>query len=312
MATLKQRVHRMNESGSYDTIYYETSSEVVIRPDGTTVESAINSIAETSGNPANLWVWNKFNYTPASYHDGETHTNETMVQQGTYDSEVTFYYSDSISVDELGTVSLINPSTLDLSYSNYSSASVLKGKYIRKPFSSQVAFIPTTATFSRKTSNGHYLVIASTVKYIVGVAAVFSHAEYLSSPNSSTYPEDSQSGDYWYTRLGQIGEGMTKGEGMAKIETGSYVGTGTDGSSNPNSLTFGFVPKLVMVRNAGLYRQYFLDAVKGVGNTTSDYDYGTSQTTLVWSDNTLSWYSQSGANQQMNGNNQLYFYIAIG
>ena len=38
MATLKQRVHRMNSSGSYDTIHYETSSSLVLRPSGRTVE----------------------------------------------------------------------------------------------------------------------------------------------------------------------------------------------------------------------------------------------------------------------------------
>ena len=38
MATLKQRVHRMNSSGSYDTVHYETSSDLVLRPSGRTVE----------------------------------------------------------------------------------------------------------------------------------------------------------------------------------------------------------------------------------------------------------------------------------
>lgn len=35
--------------------------------------------------------------------------------------------------------------------------------------------------------------------------------------------------------------------GAAKIQTGSYVGTGTYGASNPNSLTFNFVPKFVYI-----------------------------------------------------------------
>lgn len=39
MATLKQRLNRKNDSGQYDTVYLETSSEVVKRPSGTTVES---------------------------------------------------------------------------------------------------------------------------------------------------------------------------------------------------------------------------------------------------------------------------------
>lgn len=35
--------------------------------------------------------------------------------------------------------------------------------------------------------------------------------------------------------------------GYAKIQTGSYVGTGTYGSSNPCSLTFDFVPKFICI-----------------------------------------------------------------
>ena len=38
MATLKQRLHRKNNAGTYDTIHYETSSDVVMRPSGRTVE----------------------------------------------------------------------------------------------------------------------------------------------------------------------------------------------------------------------------------------------------------------------------------
>ena len=41
MATLKQRLHKKNSSGTYDVVYLETSSEVVKRPDGTTVEASL-------------------------------------------------------------------------------------------------------------------------------------------------------------------------------------------------------------------------------------------------------------------------------
>lgn len=44
MAVLKQRLHRKNASGSYDTVHLETSSEVVVRPDGTTVEASLTEL----------------------------------------------------------------------------------------------------------------------------------------------------------------------------------------------------------------------------------------------------------------------------
>ena len=40
------------------------------------------------------------------------------------------------------------------------------------------------------------------------------------------------------------------GSGFAKIQTGSYVGTGTYGASNPCSLTFDFTPK-IFLNNCG-------------------------------------------------------------
>lgn len=280
------------------------------------------------GNPAELWVWEKNNYTPASYHDGETHTNEIIVRKGDSASRDIFYYSDSISVDVSGAISLTNPSELYLSYDNYSSASVLKGKYIRKEsfsqVASQVAFIPTTATFSRRVSSGNdYFVQASTLTYIVGVKPVFSHVEYVSSPNSSTYPENGQSGDYWYTRLGQIG-------GAARIETGSYVGTGTYGSSNPNSVTFGFKPKIIFwfltpnvtneyaldytsFRNVITPIEFFTTEYKAYKKPYLYYDNASSGYAKISEDGkTISWYHTYSADQQSNISGTKYYYVAIG
>lgn len=45
MATLKQRLHRLNSSGTYDVVHLETSADLVLRSDGTTtVESSISSL----------------------------------------------------------------------------------------------------------------------------------------------------------------------------------------------------------------------------------------------------------------------------
>ena len=39
MATLKQRLHKKNSSGAYDVVHLETSSSLVVRPSGSTVEA---------------------------------------------------------------------------------------------------------------------------------------------------------------------------------------------------------------------------------------------------------------------------------
>jgi hypothetical protein APCC8_04218 len=60
MAILKQRLHRKNSSGGYDTIWLETSSDLVLMSDGTTtltskissIDTAINGKAASSHNHA--------------------------------------------------------------------------------------------------------------------------------------------------------------------------------------------------------------------------------------------------------------------
>lgn len=100
-----------------------------------------------------------------------------------------------------------------------------------------------------------------------------------------------------------------------KAETGSYVGTGKYGSANPNTLTFSFAPKLVIVQPAGgsAYGPMF---ARDSATATAVKYHETSQTaTIIWSNGgkTLSWYTQSNmVDFQLNKNNSEYIYIAIG
>lgn len=38
MAVLKQRLHKKNTSNTYDTVHLESSSDLILRPSGRTVE----------------------------------------------------------------------------------------------------------------------------------------------------------------------------------------------------------------------------------------------------------------------------------
>ena len=98
------------------------------------------------------------------------------------------------------------------------------------------------------------------------------------------------------------------GDTFETMECGSYVGTGTSGASNPNRLTFGFVPKLVIVRRAKLTKdyedghrhstEYYSDDAKNTfiwmpgleRSGTSEYDYRY----YTRSGKTLSWYATLG------------------
>lgn len=105
-------------------------------------------------------------------------------------------------------------------------------------------------------------------------------------------------------------------DGRAKIVTGSYTGTGTYGSDNKNSLTFEFVPKLVVILPEGTYSPNVLLLVNGLTRTgilekSSSYW----ALTVSWSDNTVSWYAPNGTDggeEQMNKSGITYRYCAIG
>ena len=112
--------------------------------------------------------------------------------------------------------------------------------------------------------------------------------------------------------------------GFAKIAIGSYVGTGTYGSSNPNTLTFGFEPKVVFLSvdsSASAFSQTgFMFFIRNQSGSPSWYFYNAAYVgrTITWSGNTLSWYTLAGNpndapdRQQFNVSGQRYCYVALG
>lgn len=114
-----------------------------------------------------------------------------------------------------------------------------------------------------------------------------------------------------------------------QIETGSYVGTGTYGSSNPNSLTFGFVPILVFLteintlnidgESPGLRAMFTVPSLSN-NFSTGGYEvfnstYGDNSYSAKVNGTTLSWYSSQDATEQFNrvvgGTPFRYDYVAI-
>ena len=105
-----------------------------------------------------------------------------------------------------------------------------------------------------------------------------------------------------------------------QIYAGSYVGTGTYGQSNPNTLTFPFEPKVVFVTNtnqSSLPSRYFITPlIQGVTQASSisgNSSNGALIYTIVaaWEGKGVSWYGTNVSNQ-LNTSGQTYSYIAIG
>lgn len=113
--------------------------------------------------------------------------------------------------------------------------------------------------------------------------------------------------------------------GFTKIQTGSYVGTGTYGVDNPNSLTFDFVPKFVIV-TPDLAGRSSLEGYIGIfiyGAVFVPFSYsgtvtGADNVNLIvsgWGTNTLKWYNGGNDRNQLNespsGYVKKYNYIGL-
>ncbi len=102
--------------------------------------------------------------------------------------------------------------------------------------------------------------------------------------------------------------------GAPRIATGSYVGTGTSGASNPNSLTFDFVPKLLVL----IDNKYNLSVtIPYVSAALSAFNADTPiigiHSVIGWGTNTLSWYSNGSTPKlQFNESGVVCYYAAIG
>lgn len=93
----------------------------------------------------------------------------------------------------------------------------------------------------------------------------------------------------------------------AQIATGSYVGTGTYGANNPNTLTFEFEPKLVMVVSQNSYSFGTNSGIAWMGQPGAS-----NGKIFTLSGNSLSWYSSDGASSQLNNDSFTYYYFALG
>lgn len=107
--------------------------------------------------------------------------------------------------------------------------------------------------------------------------------------------------------------------GIARVVTGSYVGTGTYGEENPNTLTFPFAPKAVfIIGRLGVPNITPLGFVSLIGDMGVGIvnDAGLAFHTS-FNGNTVTWYGGEGASQapgsgQANMQGETYRYIAIG
>lgn len=222
---------------------------------------------------------------------------------------VRFYTADSVSVSDSGALSIVEDNNSAPLISKSSDGSELRGKYIKYHSSYQASteivsgmiyFVPSNAVFTW--SNG--MLICDKVQLVTGYPAI---------PAGTTI-------EY----LGKLGD-------KARVQVVSYVGTGTYGESNPNSLTFNFAPKIVKflfqvevdIGNHSKIEnfqqdgeQYYMvsdrlttEFVQGEGFGYNSYAVRGKKSA---DGKTFTWYTNINSQTQGNQKGMKYYFIAIG
>ena len=116
-------------------------------------------------------------------------------------------------------------------------------------------------------------------------------------------------------------DALARSAGNCRIVTGSYTGTGGYGEDQPNTLTFSFPPKLVVLAVGDAHSVLLSPCPQAAGYHEAYTRYGMLK--LTWSGNSLSWYvdgfydgslySNGGsAERQLNQTGTTYYYLALG
>jgi hypothetical protein len=149
---------------------------------------------------------------------------------------------------------------------------------------------------------------------LVGVGALYAAASGV--PTFGTLPVFA--GGTGCSNLSDLAEALTA-NGVPKIVTGKYTGTGNYGSSNKNKLTFSSAPKLLIVMpasntNTANYGGFI--AITGMtacraGGITDDVSNASSQLYFEWGSDYVSWYNSGGSAYYQQNAAMSYAYLAI-
>ena len=254
----------------------------------------------------NEYVWEKITYG-TKYVVAEDGTTTAYILYAYANSGTnTIQYSKTIATNENGLV-LVDPVSVTISRGDYSAINspALAGCYVKvnnEKTGNVDTFYKFPSTYSiSEASEGSYRVLTTNATKVVAQAVPAEIVVgYVNSHDPNAYPVDD---GYTYVPLGQLGS-------KVQIATGSYTGTGTYGESNPNSLTFDFEPKFVIVatENGTQGHAFVFDMSQSLGLG----GYYSKHCAANWNANTLTWYSTSDANVQSNTSGKQFKYIAIG
>lgn len=225
----------------------------------------------------------------------------------------TFYHATSIEIDQsTGEVKLVNPesSSFRVGYSNGFSAT--EGTYFTNVYENPTAVYKganTASNGTQKVGGFYYQYLKSGVEVITS-EKVFDHYtdlgdwEYVTSISKETYPKNGYLDGYVYE---YIGIPLDNAVSSARIEIGSYVGTGSYGAKNKNEILFDRIPVIVIVSSINENKNYSFTWIEGVEASATV----TSKQVYSRESNKFIWYSTNDAKSQLNVADAKYFYVAV-
>lgn len=121
--------------------------------------------------------------------------------------------------------------------------------------------------------------------------------------------------------IGNLADYLNEIEKMARLQTGSYVGTGTYGSSNPCRLQLDFKPQLFILfgkSNSNTSYRDMIIAIRGDTQLAFTISHGSNPSSPVstglifsWGSKYLTWYASS-LNNQLNASGVTYNWLVAG
>ena len=237
-----------------------------------------------------------------SHHYGGTTRIEFIQNTGT------LYVADSVTFSEdTGKHTLVNPEVFSAgSRPSYS----LEDKYVYSPDGRIQKYETDTymteifhlTSLSLQESYSGYSAYQITYSYVLGSTAYqldVGGVDFVHSINRNEYPDSGNDGDFEYTYMGIPFENAVE---VPKIATGTYRGTGKYDSANKTSITFDFVPKMVLIMGA-TNNSYVGRWVYGSSQMFIDWQMGSTSgttNTATLSGKRLTWYNTSDASRQLN------------
>ena len=287
-----------------DTLLKDTTAALYGLDNTAVPDDVLALLSRFNSGLGNEYVWDKATVKTSV-------TTESVAYSAPIYSETTevkkLFYSDDFEVKSDGYIHLINPDYIEVSPSTISTAtlnSILANKcvtywnYIGYTYGDaiyRVASSPEAAMTSNQ-------ITVKVVERYIDPTINVEHVSYVNSPDKSSYPP-AEPDEYTYTLLGQLGN-------KVQMATGSYVGTGKYGRSNPNTLTFEFEPKFIIISSdrGGVYIDFYFWGSIGF-NGANNY---AAENIVSISNYTLTWYHPSDVSGQLNASGITYNYLAIG